>query len=289
MHDSVVLPVRPVNVTIPTTRTTVTRKIRVRVRNADPTTQTTPVPVQLAIASDCGPGVVVGAPDFYPLTATTEDTVLLAGGRSKAAIVVISVDSTAVATHNSKAPYRCHLTFTSTIGVAGNTDPTMPNSVVGTELNIVDRHDVSVVVHESVVKSIRPMTVRIAKTALAPVKKRARPTVVNADVETTSDSITLVVTGTDCPAGIVGDLDFDPLTPALDTAALLAGRRSKRATLPLTFDAGTLTTPNALSPIRCTVTLGATGPTNPEIAPAQDPTNNTTTLVIDVVDKHDVP
>jgi hypothetical protein len=43
--------------------------------------------------------------------------------------------------------------------------------------------------------------------------------------------------------------------------------------------------PNAKSPARCTVVLHANGPNVPD----PDPSNNQTTLTIDVIDLHDVP
>ncbi len=53
----------------------------------------------------------------------------------------------------------------------------------------------------------------------------------------------------------------------------------------VTANAAQISTPNPLSPQRCVVTLTATGPTSPE-TPPRDGSNNSTEVVIDVLDKN---
>lgn len=69
------------------------------------------------------------------------------------------------------------------------------------------------------------------------------------------------------------------------TVAVAAGG-NKKCSLIATLDAAQIQTANPLSPQRCTVTLTATGPSDPEMTPL-DASNNTTELVIDVLDKND--
>jgi hypothetical protein len=64
------------------------------------------------------------------------------------------------------------------------------------------------------------------------------------------------------------------------------GGGTKTCKLTVTADGSQIATPNHKSPQRCTVTLTATGPTSPQAAPL-DGSNDSTELVIDVIDKND--
>ncbi|MBI3782068.1 MAG: CHRD domain-containing protein, partial [Deltaproteobacteria bacterium] len=124
LHDSAVIPGNAFKVTIPKTQATVTKFVKVKVLNADDKTEPLPDTIQLVPTGSCT-GVTIGTPDFDPSTPTPEDTVSLAGGKSKAAKVAVTVDSSLITTTNPKAPYRCTFDFSSTTILSGpNNDPT---------------------------------------------------------------------------------------------------------------------------------------------------------------------
>jgi len=80
------------------------------------------------------------------------------------------------------------------------------------------------------------------------------------------------------------------LPPACDRATgsstvTVAGGKTKACRLTVTADASGISTGNAKSPQRCFVRLTATGPSD-EVAPL-DASNNSTELVVDVVDNND--
>ena len=67
---------------------------------------------------------------------------------------------------------------------------------------------------------------------------------------------------------------------------VVKGGATKTCSFTATATAAQIQTTNRLSPQRCTVTLRATGPTNPQTPPL-DASNDVTQLTIDVVDKND--
>lgn len=122
----------------------VTKSLTLKVRNAD----ILPIPerpghtIKLIISSDCPAGVTVGTPDFDLATAGQQDTVLVAGGRTKAAVVPLSFSRRQLTMYNREAPFRCTLTArVVTIGSLTNTDPSPSNDSATIELNIVDESD----------------------------------------------------------------------------------------------------------------------------------------------------
>jgi hypothetical protein len=78
-------------------------------------------------------------------------------------------------------------------------------------------------------------------------------------------------------------LDMDRETPDDQDAVTLSGGKVAKGTLRLQMLLAVATTPNPKSPARCTVVLRATGPS----APDPEPSNNQTTLTIDIVDHTD--
>ena len=64
--------------------------------------------------------------------------------------------------------------------------------------------------------------------------------------------------------------------------SVTVGAVKKSASVPVTMS-DTVCTPNKLSPLRCIATVTATGPGGDS-----DATNNTTRLVVDMVDKNDI-
>lgn len=289
MHDSVVLPVRPINVTIQAAQDSATKKVRVKVRNADPNAEVPADTIQLTgDKGDCPAGTLVGPADFFPKTTGADDSmVLLTGGKSATAVVPVTVFPGHFMTFNHKAPTRCTLTFTASTLVGGNVDPISQNNFVTVELNVVDKHDPetiqSAAAHESVIQSIPPIIVTIGERK-STVLKTAKPAVTNGDLIKT-DIHSMIVTAADgnCPMGTVGMADFDKKTDGSQNTATVQGGKTARGALLVTIDASAFATPNGSSAARCTALLKATGPTDPDL----EPSNNTTKLIIDVTDKHD--
>jgi hypothetical protein len=79
-------------------------------------------------------------------------------------------------------------------------------------------------------------------------------------------------------------------TPVCDSTtssatATVKGGTAKACTFTATADATQISTPNLKLPQRCTVMLTVTGPSDPQ-TPPRDASNNTTELMIDVLDKN---
>jgi len=130
-HDSVVLPPKPVAVTIPVGQTTITKIVHVMVRNADvlPTPEIPGHTIQLAASDGDCPAGTVGTPDFDRKTAGPQDSALVAGVHLKAAAVPVTISSTAFTSLNNKSPARC----TASVGVAttlpaGSAEPSPKNN-----------------------------------------------------------------------------------------------------------------------------------------------------------------
>ncbi|MFI5394004.1 MAG: right-handed parallel beta-helix repeat-containing protein [Candidatus Binatia bacterium] len=288
LHDSVVLPLGPLTVTIPLHASAVTKKFGVWVRNAttrlgNATPQAT---LQLVASSvDCPAGTIVGLPDFGRWSAGTPDTIWLPGGYNGLATVSLNISSAAFTSFNRKAPTRCTLSFTvTTVLPVGAVDPTPENNTTTMELNVVNQNDPEqTTTHETLINSVAPLTVTLNRKTLS-LSRTVGLSVVNADykpkAETPGDTITVSVDRGNCPVGLFGTVDFKSGTQNSKT---VKGGLTATGYLPLTINASAFSTLNALSPTRCTAILTATGPTTPD----PDPTNNTTKLVIDVVDWND--
>ncbi len=284
VHDTVVLPLRPVAVTIPLGKTSVTKTLMVKVRNAD-LTHTTGYPVKLVVDdSDCGPlGTVASTPDFMPAMPLAQNSVTIADGKAKTAKVLLTINSSAFTSFNRRAPHRCTLWFTSSADVGLNGDPTLSNNTLPVELSITDLNDPDqIAVHESTIASLNPVTLNIlsGKTSKA---MTVRPKVGNADAgESPGDVITGSAADGTCPAGTVGAVDLSALS-GIQPSATVAGGMKRSGTLQVTATTARCT-PNKLAPQRCIATVSASGPGGDS-----DGTNSTTRLVIDVVDKNDSP
>ena len=240
--------------------------------------------MQLNVSSaDCPVGMA-GTPDFGKAALGPANVVTMVGGKRKTAMVPLTITSADFTTFNHKAPTRCTLTFTATM--PGSNDPTPENAVATVEINIIDKNDPEGTArHESLIKSIAPAKITLPRDTTAKLRN-VRPTVVNADilptVETTADAITVVASDGDCPSGTVGVADYNARMPGAQNTAQVTGGRSKAGLLPLTINANAFLSPNAKSPARCTAVLTASGPGGDS-----DGSNNTTKLVIDVLDKND--
>jgi hypothetical protein len=285
-HDSVVLPVSPLNLTITAGASSATAKLSVTVVNADilPSPEMPGHTIDLSASTDC-PGATVSPPDFDGTTAGTQHAVLLAGGKSKNATVLLTVPSTIV-TLNHKAPFRCTVTFTATNMPSTLIDPAPSNNSVTVEVNVIDKNDPEqATTNESLVLSLKPIKVLIPA-AKASVAKSVTVKVVNADIlpaaATPGHTITVTASDGTCPTGTVGIVDYDGKTPGAQNFVTVKGGVSKSGPLALSIANAGFTTRNAKSPARCVATVTASGP-----AGDADASNNTTHLTIDVFDKHD--
>jgi Tol biopolymer transport system component len=277
-EDSVVLPPSPLTVTIPAGKSSVTATLKVSVRNGDvrPKPASPGHLIQLAVSDGtCPTGTVAGLPDFVPKTPGAQTSILLKGGASKTAKVPLSITSSAFATVNRRAPFRCALSASVTAAGGGdNLDPTLANNSVPVEVNVIDHNNPHASsANDTVIKSVPPVKLTIAKHA----KTESKTSTVTVQL-LNADSVpaTLTVTASDgtCPAGTV-----QVVAPSTVT---VAGGRTARMKLQVTATNAGFLTANGASPSRCIATVSvAGGGTDP------DPTNNTTQLVIDVTDKED--
>jgi photosystem II stability/assembly factor-like uncharacterized protein len=271
-HDTVVLPVAPVAITIPFGKTSVTKTLRVPVRNAD-ASETAGHPVSLSVDdSDCG-GNVAAQPNFNPRTLPPASTTVVLGGKTKTATVLLTVSSAAF-TGYPKAPQRCTLVFTATAEVSPSYDPQPSNNVVPVELNVINKNDVLTATHETTLGSLKRAAVTInAGSSFA--SKNVKLVVGNADAnESSADSVSVTAADGTCPAGTVGSVNPPSVT--------VQGGATKATTLPLQLQSFPISTPNELSPYRCVATVSATGPAGDTVG-----SNNTAQLVIDVLNEND--
>jgi len=291
-HDSVVLPVSPITITIPAGVATYSKKIKVGVLNADilPIPEVNGHTIQLAATTNCPAGVTVSAPDFDASTPAPDTSVTLAGGKSRSATVSIDVNATGIAnitTVNKKAPVRCSLTFTATTTVpSANVDPVSSNDSVSVDVNFIDKHDVQqATMYESVVNAVKPVTIKVPAT-VATKSGTASVKVVNADflptVEKPGHTITVTAADGTCPLGTVGMIDYDKKTPGIQNSILLKGGAGKGKPLPLTVNPAAFHSGNAKSPARCTASVSV-DKTRGDV----DASNNTAHIVINVFDQHD--
>jgi hypothetical protein len=281
-----VLTLRPLSVTIPNGQAVVTKTLRVTVRNADivPVHERPGHTIQLlANEGTCPPGTIARLPDFDTRTAGSQDSVLLAGGRIKRAAVPLIIRRDAFTGSGSRAPYRCTLTFTArTVDPAINSDPAPSNNQTTMELNVTDQNDPPPpLAPEVFVNSLAPVRVVIANPVFT-VLQNVNMSVGNATAQIVSNQIAVTSADGSCPAGTVNMVDFDPFTPGVQNAVNVASGSTRIGSLALTINAAAFKTLNLRSPARCTVMLAASGPSGDT-----DATNNSTRLVIEVIDRND--
>jgi hypothetical protein len=207
-------------------------------------------------------------------------------------VVLLTVTSGDFTNFNHRVPQRCTITLTATSVVSGNTEPTASNNMTTVELNMIDKNRLENTTppppHEAFINSLAPVSVSVGSTN--PVVKGVRVSVGNADYLPTKDSDAVSITRSDgtCAAWTVtaGVLDVDTRTAGNQDTVRVDGGRTTTGSLQLTIDRTLFAdTPNAKSPVRCTAVLRAVGPTDPD----PDSTNNATQLVIDVLDRSDLP
>jgi hypothetical protein len=277
VHDVVVAQVKPLNMTIPSKASSVTKTVSVKLTNADPKTEVLAPTITLTSSSDCPPGVTIGVANFGTFP---EGSVSLAGGKSKTGKVTVTVDNVLTSV-NHVTPTRCTIAFLA--AVASNIDLTPSNAGMVMQLNVIDKGDVDQETPgESFIQSPNPITVKIPRNT-ASVVKSVNVTVGNGDVVSAPpplETVTVTAGDGDCPSGTVGAVSF----PAgSGNQVTVKGGKKQTGTLQLFIDSAAFSTASAKSPARCTAVLTATGPANPDA----DPTNNSATVVIDVIDMND--
>lgn len=288
-HDSVILPRKALTVKIPAGTTLLDSSFTVKVLNADvlPAPEAPGHAIRLAAEDGDCPQDTVGVPDL----GGGQDHVVVAGGKQAKAVVPLHLDATKFTTHNGAAPHRCTLLLKASTVLQGNVDPNPSNDVFPLELNVIDGNDTpSVTTHESLVVSAKPIKLGIGSAQTK--QKTVKVTVVNADGgESAGHDIT--VTATDqgnCSSLPLGCPSF-PLCPAHTVGTVapatvtVAGGAKGSVAVPITVGSSDFTTTNKHTPSRCAVVLTATTAVMGNTEP--DASNNTTYLVIDVVDKAD--
>jgi hypothetical protein len=286
-YDSMVRPLRPLKARIREGALNAAKKLRVMVRNNDTDPNATQTIQLTANNIDCPAGTIQAMPDFELATPGVQDTITLRGRQTKAAIVLLNLAAGDFTTFNSDAPARCTLSFASASTIPGNVDPSPENNSMPIEINVFDANDTAqTATHETVFESIRVMHPGKIEIPPGSTTKNAvvRITVINADAgEVPGDVIAVTAADGDCPPGTVGAADFDKTLPGQQTSITVKGGGKARGLLPLTIDGSQFQTVEARSPARCTALLTASGPGGDSV-----PANNSTRLVIDVIDHGDL-
>lgn len=187
---------------------------------------------------------------------------------------------------NRKAPTRCTISFTASNADGPIVDPVPSNNSYVVDVNVIDKNDGNqAAIAETVIKSMKAIRIVVARNKLSAAKKTSVK-VINADfiplAANPGHTITVTALDGSCPAGTVGIADYDRATPDQQPSVTVKGGATKGGSLPLTIDAGPFLSGNAKSPRRCVALLTASGP-----AADGDASNNSTRLVIDVIDKND--
>jgi cysteine-rich repeat protein len=285
LHDVVVRPVPPLNLRIGVGQASAGKMLRVRVLNADGPNEGAGHFVRLT-ASDgtCPAGTVVGLPDFDRRTAGAQDTVFLARGRQGVAFVQVVARSIDFTVFNRRAPKRCRILLSADSTIAGNADPAPSNNVFPVEVSVLDANDPEqTAVHETFLPSVQGTVLRIGR-GRAAAGRRLPVSAGNADLfDTAGHRVDMAVSDGNCPPGTVGAADFGgqalPGEPGA-TSAPAGGLRGGR--LVVNAQAASFQSRSLRSPARCVAVVTATGPSGDT-----DPSNNTSWLVLDVVDRND--
>jgi cysteine-rich repeat protein len=286
MHDTVVVPVRPLTVTIPRGTASVAKNVHIRVRNADIVPMREPQGHQVLLTidpGDCPEAIFAGGPDFDRAPGSQAST-LVQAGKTKTATIPLVIPRGLFSSFNRLAPARCTFAVTATTLVAGNIDPNPSNDAALVEVNVIDLNQApGTVTHESVLASVAPITIDLAA-GDGTLFKTVKAKVTNADLgETPGHAISLAVMGGNCPWA-VQSIDLAPRQSGAQDQGTVAGGKSANAKVRLAINPLSFKTANAKSPARCVAVLVASDPTG-NIEP--DSPNNITHLVIDVIDKSD--
>jgi hypothetical protein len=260
------------------------KHFRVSVRNAD-TDPSAAVPnIVLTQTNNCPPGVTVSDPDFDGRSADPQPVTSIEAGRTRAATLLVTADHS-ITTRNHKTPLRCTIFLN-----AGFADPTIDanpsNNVAVVEVNLFDKLDPEVATSdETVLRSFLPATLHISKGNVSSTK-RLKAVVGNADIVPIAadpgHDISLSLNDNGCGLLSFGSIDLSSSTPGVQGDVVVRGGSSATGIVDATVHSSLLTA-NRLSPRRCVISLTASGPTNPD----DEPTNNVSTMMIDLLDGND--
>lgn len=147
-HDSVVLPVGPVKVTIGSGKTAMAKPLKVKAQNAD-LTETAGHEIKLTIIGNTCPTSLLrdslNQPvdfDFDPKAFGAQNSIVVGGGKVKVATLPLNVVAADFTTPNMKSPSRCTLTLSAS-AVATDTviEPNPTNNKITVEIDVVDKND----------------------------------------------------------------------------------------------------------------------------------------------------
>jgi cysteine-rich repeat protein len=290
MHDSVMVPEKPIDVVIPASRDEVTKVVPLQVRNADDGER--PGHVIQLIASDgtCPSGTIVGLPDFERGAPGDQDSILVIGGTPKTAHVIVRATRDGFPAADKKVPQRCTLVFTAETLVADNLDPTPENNTITVELNVSAAGNSAGTsslrtgaLPEFFIRSAKPLRLKIRRGSVA-VSTSVRLIVGSGNDPTADSTRTIAVTASDgsCPAGTVGLGDFDSLTAGAQSTVVVPEGRKRSGKLSLTASSVAFSSASAQPPARCTALLIATSPDGDSGA-----ASHVTRIVLEVVDGND--
>jgi len=147
-HDSAVLPLAPVKVTIGDRGATVTKNLKVKVQNAD-LTEAAGHQIQLTVSNSTCPVSLLRdamsqpvSPDFDPKNNGVGDTITVPGGKTKTATIPLRVVAADYTSPNAKSPVRCALTLTATSLDSGPVaEVNASNNSVSVSVDVVDKSD----------------------------------------------------------------------------------------------------------------------------------------------------
>lgn len=282
-RDLVLVPPKPLNVTIPSPAGTVVKTVKVKVTNADlfcgGIDDTATI---MAAPMACPGGMTITGPDFDNATPGDQTTVIVAPGKTKTAKFSITFNNADFAMVNKKTLPRCTVNFTADSATGLETRP--PNNVAPMEINVTDKLDTDMATTgEHTIKSLNPVKVTIPDFAVAKTKN-ITAVVGNADIVPSPDPLghTITVSPSDgtCAAGATSAIDFDPAVAGSQMSAVVKGGKTKSGKFVLNIHPLHYTTTNIKSPHRCLVSV--------PISEADGVgSNNTTQMVVDVIDKND--
>ena len=287
VHDSVLFALDPLDIALDRGTETTTRELILQVQNADVLPKReSPGHVMRLTGSDgdCPPGTLSAMPDFESGMGGVQDTVQVDGGLPATAHARITVSRKTFAPFDRRVPERCTLWFAVAGVPEGLYDPTPDNNVVALELNVYDS-DAAIGQGEDeiFVQSLRPTTVKIPSGQTS-VVEQVKPTVRRAGKKELEDAgLDVIVTAGDgdCPKGTIGVADFDRRAAGTQNRMLLRRGKRARGVIALVVRSDLFTSTTDESPRRCTAVLTISGERD------IDPSNNTTRLVIDVLDRND--
>jgi hypothetical protein len=136
-HDAAIVAHRPIHVRIPKGAQTATKRVHVKVRNADVSGSAA---IRLS-AVGCGP-ITASVVDFDRRAPGPQDTAIVRAGRAKTARVSLTVSAALVDTPDRHVPAQCSVTFDAQPAEPGSIDPTSADNSISVDLSVLDRNDV---------------------------------------------------------------------------------------------------------------------------------------------------